>query len=100
MRFSRCCEVLTLRVDDASHIALQRLHVFLLLERGQPKGAVACACKEGGSNCEILIEPQVGVAESYGLSSPELNELAKVIADNRPLIERIWHEFFGKDSEF
>ena len=33
-------------------------------------------------------ELQVGVAESYGLSSQELNEFAKVVADNRQLIER------------
>jgi len=35
------------------------------------------------------------MAESYGLNSHELSELAEVISDNQQLIERAWHEFFG-----
>jgi hypothetical protein len=51
--------------------------------------------RRGGAIAKFWIEPQIGLAESYGLSSQELNELAKVVGDNRQLIERTWYEFFG-----
>ena len=47
------------------------------------------------ATAKFWIEPQVVLVESYGLSGNELSELAKVVEDNRKLIEGACHEFFG-----
>lgn len=68
---------------------------FFFSNEGNPREPLHVHVRRAGATAKFWVEPQVGVAESYGLSSPELNELAKVVADNRQLIERTWHEFFG-----
>ena len=41
-----------------------------------------------------VLENGVMLAESYGLSSSELQKLQKIIQNNQPLIERTWHDYF------
>jgi uncharacterized protein DUF4160 len=43
---------------------------------------------------KFWIEPEIGLAESYGFSSHELNRLAKIVNLNRQEIERAWHDHF------
>ena len=43
----------------------------------------------------LWVVSEVVVAESYGMSSSELRELLEVVEQNRGLIERKWHEYFG-----
>jgi hypothetical protein len=45
---------------------------------------------------KFWLEPQPEVAESYGLSPPELRELVDVAVDHAPEIERYWNEHFGR----
>ena len=68
---------------------------FFFSNEGDPREPLHVHVRKAGASAKFWIEPQVCVAESYGLSSQELNELAKVVTDNRQLIERSWHEFFG-----
>jgi ribosomal protein L10 len=68
---------------------------FFFSNEGNPREPLHVHVRRAEATAKLWVEPQVGVAESYGLSSQELNELAKVVADNRQLIERAWHEFFG-----
>jgi hypothetical protein len=44
---------------------------------------------------KFWVQPEVALAESYGMNSAELCELLGVVAQNRELIERKWHEYFG-----
>ena len=69
--------------------------VFFFSNEGDPREPLHVHVRKADASAKFWVLPQVGVAESYGLSSPELNELARVVADNRRLIERTWHEFFG-----
>jgi len=68
---------------------------FFFSNEGNPREPLHVHVRKSGSSAKFWLEAQVRVSESYGLNSQELNELAKVIADNRHLIERTWHEFFG-----
>ena len=68
---------------------------FFFSNEVNPREPLHVHVRRAEATAKFWVVPQVGVAESYGLSSQELNELAKVVADNRQLIERAWHEFFG-----
>jgi len=68
---------------------------FFFSNEGNPRELLHVHVRKAGASAKFWVEPQVGLAESYGMSGHELNELAKVVADNHQLIERAWHEFFG-----
>jgi hypothetical protein len=68
---------------------------FFFSNEGIPREPLHVYVRRGGATAKFWVEPQVGLAESYGLSGQELKELAKVVGDNRQLIERTWYEFFG-----
>lgn len=69
--------------------------IFFFSNEGNPREPLHVHVRKSGASAKFWMSPQVGVAESYGLSSQELSELADVINDNRQLIERAWYEFFG-----
>ncbi|MFV1952091.1 MAG: DUF4160 domain-containing protein [Nitrospinota bacterium] len=50
--------------------------------------------RKGVAIAKYWIEPQIYLAESYGFSSQELNKFAKIIEQNKELIERRWNECF------
>jgi len=68
---------------------------FFFSNEGDPREPLHVHVRRAEATAKFWMEPQVVLAESYGLSGSELNELAKVVADNRQLIEGAWHEFFG-----
>jgi len=68
---------------------------FFFSNEGNPREPLHVHVRRDEATAKFWIEPQVALAESYGLSGSELNELAKAVADNRQLIEGAWYEFFG-----
>lgn len=68
---------------------------FFFSNEGDPREPLHVHVRSAGSTAKFWLEPQVRLAESYGLSSQELNDIAKVVANNHQLIERAWHEFFS-----
>jgi hypothetical protein len=68
---------------------------FFFSNEGDPREPLHVHVRRGGATAKFWLEPQVALAESYGLSGRELNELAKVVGENRQFIERTWYEFFG-----
>lgn len=44
---------------------------------------------------KLWLEPDVAVAESYGMTSSELKMLCKVVKEKRDLIAEVWNEYFG-----
>lgn len=68
---------------------------FFFSNEGDPREPLHVHVRKAGATEKFWVAPQVSVVESYGLNGQELNELVKVVADNRQLIERAWHEFFG-----
>jgi hypothetical protein len=43
----------------------------------------------------VWIEPEVSLAESYGFNPRELSNILRIVAANRDLILRAWHDHFG-----
>ena len=68
---------------------------FFFSNEGNPREPLHVHVRRAEATAKFWIVPQVSVAESYGLTGQELSDLARVVADNRQLIERAWHEFFG-----
>jgi len=50
--------------------------------------------RKGGAVAKFWIQPNVGLADSFGFSSIELRRLARLIRERKDLIERSWHEHF------
>lgn len=44
---------------------------------------------------KLWLEPQVGVAVSYGFDAGTVRELVDVAQNHREMIERAWHDCFG-----
>jgi hypothetical protein len=62
---------------------------------GQPPEPPHVHIKGGGRDAKIWLEPIVSIADSYGFNSRELSNILRVVADNRDLILRAWHDHFG-----
>lgn len=45
------------------------------------------------------LEPQVGLAESYGFLNKELKEIRLLIIDNEAIIRQKWHEHITRHRE-
>lgn len=70
------------------------LRYFFFSNEGSPREAPHIHVKGRGCDAKIWLEPEVVVAESYGFNSPELARIVRVVAQNRELILRAWHDHF------
>lgn len=61
---------------------------------GQPLEPIHVHVRKGVAIAKYWLEPQIYLAESYGFSPQELNKFAKLIEQNKALIERRWNEYF------
>lgn len=68
---------------------------FFFSNEGNPREPLHVHVRQGSSLAKLWIIPDVMLAESYGMSSSELIEIIKAASENRELIERKWHEYFG-----
>lgn len=68
---------------------------FFYSNEGSPREPVHVHVRAGGNEAKIWLDPQVGVAVSYGFDAGTLRELVQVAQTNRELIERAWHDYFG-----
>ena len=67
---------------------------FFYSNEGDPLEPLHIHVRKGESVAKFWVAPQICVAESYGIESSELRKLARVIAENREIIERYWNEYF------
>ena len=51
--------------------------------------------RKGEAVAKFWLEPDIAVAEDYGMSASELRELIGAVKENKLLIERYWNEYFG-----
>jgi len=68
------------------------LRYYFFSNEGQPPHV---HIKGGGRDAKVWLEPIVSIADSYGFNSRELSNIMRVVADNRDLILRAWHDHFG-----
>lgn len=67
---------------------------FFYSNEGVPRESLHVHVKKGSSIAKYWIKPNVFLADSYGFTSSELNDLAAIIENNVDLIERFWNDYF------
>ena len=68
---------------------------FFYSNEGDPSEPVHIHVIKDTNVAKFWLEPAVALAESYGMSSQELNKLQKVVENNAKIIKRAWYEYFG-----
>jgi hypothetical protein len=71
------------------------LRYYFFSNEGQPPEAPHVHIKGGGRDAKVWLEPEVTLAESYGFNPRELSNILRIVAENRDLILRAWHDHFG-----
>ncbi|MDP8240469.1 MAG: DUF4160 domain-containing protein [Candidatus Hatepunaea meridiana] len=69
---------------------------FFYSNEGSPREPLHIHVRKGEAVAKFWLEPTPVVAESYALSSSELNELLKVAVKNKNVIRRYWNEHFNQ----
>ena len=67
---------------------------FFFSNEGDPREPVHIHIRKGEKLAKFWIRPYAQLAESYGFSSKELNEIRKIIDNRRREIEEAWNEYF------
>jgi hypothetical protein len=68
---------------------------FFFSNEGDPVEPMHIHVRKAEAVAKFWLEPDVSVAESYGMKSSELRELMDVAEKNKELIKRYWDEYFG-----
>ena len=68
---------------------------FFFSNEGDPREPVHVHVRKGSQLAKFWLNPEVRLAESYGFSAPELNQLAKVVENRSKEIGEAWNEYFG-----
>ena len=71
------------------------LRYYFFSNEGQPPEAPHIHVKGGGRDAKVWLEPEISLADSYGFNSKELSNILQVVADNRDLLLKAWHDHFG-----
>lgn len=69
--------------------------LFFFSNEGDPREPVHVHIRKGEATAKFWVDPEVRLAASYAMNSAELAELERLVGQNRELIVRAWHEFFG-----
>ena len=68
---------------------------FFYSNEGDPREPLHVHARKGEAVAKFWLEPEPAVAESYGMTPPELRELLSVAVENRELIREHWNDYFG-----
>ncbi len=71
---------------------------FFFSNEGNPREPPHIHVKRGDDEAKFWLRPDVVVGDSFGFNAAELNELTRIVSDERLTIERAWNEHFGKNS--
>ena len=71
------------------------LRYYFFSNEGAPPEPPHVHVKGGGRDAKVWIEPDVSIADSYGFNPRELSNILRIVAENRELIQKAWHEHFG-----
>jgi len=68
---------------------------FFYSNEGNPREPAHIHVRKAEGEAKFWLRPEVELAESTGFDAPTLRKLLTVVEDNRSLIERAWHGYFG-----
>lgn len=71
------------------------LRYYFFSNEGQPPEAPHVHVKGGDRDAKIWLEPEVLLADSYRFNPRELSNILRTISENRELLLRAWHDYFG-----
>ena len=67
---------------------------FFYSNEGDPLEPLHIHAIKGKNVAKFWLEPEIAVAQSYGMTSPELTKLAKIVDERSDLIRKAWNEYF------
>ena len=67
---------------------------FFFSNEGDPLEPVHIHVRKGSAIAKFWVEPEVTLADSWGMSAKELNSLRMQIEKNTKLIREHWDEYF------
>jgi len=80
----------------ADDIPIQGVQVFFFFSNeGDPSEPVHIHVRKGESVAKFWLEPEIAVAESYGMKSSDLTMLTRVVREKTDVIREAWHEYFA-----
>ena len=68
---------------------------FFFSNEGDPREPVHIHVRKGEKIAKFWVEPDVALADAYGLNSAELSRMRRVIEEHRALIVERWNEHFS-----
>lgn len=68
---------------------------FFYSNEGDPREPLHVHVMKDGKEAKIWLWPEVAVSKSDGFDARTLRRLTGVVEENRAIIERAWHEYFG-----
>lgn len=71
------------------------LRYYFFSNEGQPPEVPHIHVKGGGRDAKVWLEPEISLADSFGFNPRELSNILRVVAENRDLLLRAWHDHFG-----
>jgi hypothetical protein len=67
---------------------------FFFSNEGVPREPLHIHVRDGRATAKFWLEPEVMVADSFGMSAKQLRDLAKVAKANKDLFAKAWRDFF------
>ncbi|MFL6672147.1 MAG: DUF4160 domain-containing protein [Massilia sp.] len=67
---------------------------FFFSNEGVPREPLHVHVRNGPATAKFWLEPDVIVADSYGMSAKELRELVRVARQNKDAFAKAWKDFF------
>jgi hypothetical protein len=67
---------------------------FFFSNEGIPREPLHVHARKGEATAKLWLEPEVMVADSYGMSAKELRELVRVARANKDAFAKAWKDFF------
>lgn len=77
---------------DSNRVSRGRFPVLLLFSGGTPN---ARTCPWQNGEAKFWLEPQIELAQNYGLSQKELSEALHMLKEHEHDIRSAWHKHFG-----
>lgn len=86
------------RVEDDVPVIFRHegYRFFFFSNEGEPREPIHVHVRKAEKVAKFWVQPEVILAESFGLTSTELKKLERVVIERRGLIEEHWHEHFGE----
>ena len=72
------------------------LRYYFFSNEGSPPESPHIHIRGGGRVAKVWLEPEISIHDSYGFNPRELSNILRIVAENRDLILRAWHDHFAK----